>query len=303
MFDDEGYPYDPAGRYAEHLQPDCVPLRALLDARCGVLLGEAGIGKSDALGELETLLRDRGSAVLKDNLGEYGDTAGLAADLFDTQAFRDWQQGAHELHVVLDSLDEGIAGVKNIVGLMQRRLRHLPFDRLHLYISCRTTAWPETLTNHLTEVFGDNAVSMYQLVPLTEADVRLGARTAELDDERFVTEVNDHDAQALACNPLRLRLLLNVFATTGFPNSNLELLERGLLALCEPTQAERDRGHAPLYTAAQLLAVASRVAALANVADVSRESISTPASSCRWTASARSTQAHSRRGRYGLPSS
>lgn len=264
LFDDGGYPEDPAGQYANILQPHCIPLHGILDARCGILLGEAGIGKSDAMQELEGVLHARGAAILKLDLGEYGDTGELSANLFDSPMFREWQNGGHQLHVVLDSLDEGIAGVKNIVGLLQRRVRQLPFDRLHLYISCRTTAWPETLTEHLIESFADErAVAVHQLVPLLRSDVVLAARAACLDADRFLAEVYDHDAQALACNPLTLRLLLNVFQSTGFPPSNLELLQRGLLALCETTQAQRDHGNAAPFTAAQLLAVASRVAALA----------------------------------------
>jgi hypothetical protein len=129
------------------VQPDCVALESVLADRRAVLLGEAGIRKSDGIDQLEATLKARGRGpLISVNLGEYSDTADLDADLFGSQTFQDWQQGGGELDLLLDSLDEGLAGVRNIVGLLQRRLRNLPFDRLHLYISCRTTAWPETLT-------------------------------------------------------------------------------------------------------------------------------------------------------------
>lgn len=264
LFDSDGYPENPSGRYGNVVQPHCIPLPRILDAHCGILLGEAGIGKSDAMREIEEeILLTRGEAILKVDLGEYGDIRDLAADLFESQVLREWQEGGHELNIVLDSLDEGIAGIKNIVGLLQRRLRNLPFERLHLYISCRTTAWPETLTKHLVESFGnEQAVALYQMVPLLKSDVVLAAR-ATVDADRFLAEVHEHNAHALACNPLTLQLLLNVFRSTGFPASNLELLERGLLVLCETTQAQRDHGNAAFFTAPQLLAVASRAAALA----------------------------------------
>ncbi len=86
---------------------------------------------------------------MRGNLGEYSDTADLDADLFGSQTFQNWKEGSSELDLLLDSLDEGIAGIRNIVGLLQRRLRNVPFDRLHIYISCRATPWPETLTTHL----------------------------------------------------------------------------------------------------------------------------------------------------------
>lgn len=263
-FDDRGYPEEPGGRYAAAVQPDCVTLDSVLAARCGVLLGEAGIGKSDAIDQLEATLKGAGrGAVIRVNLGEYSDTADLDGDLFASRVFLDWKQGNGDLDLLLDSLDEGLAGVRNIVGLLQRRLRNLPFDRLHIYISCRTTAWPETLTSHLVESFGgEDKVKHYQLVPLLRNDISLGARAAAVDPDAFLSQVDVHNAQALACNPLTLRLLLNVFTSTGFPGSGRELLERGLLALCEPTQSRRDRQTATPYTAAQLLAVASRIAAL-----------------------------------------
>lgn len=263
-FDDRGYPEEPGGRYAALVQPDCVTLESVLADRCGVLLGEAGIGKSDAIDQLETILKAHGrGALMRVNLGEYSNTADLAEDIFGSQAFQDWKQGNGELDLLLDSLDEGLAGVRNIVGLLQRRLRNLPFGRLHAYVSCRTTAWPETLTTHLIESFGgEDNVRHYQLVPLLRNDIVVAARSVSVDPDSFLTQVDAHNAQALACNPLTLRLLLNVFTSTGFPTSSLELLERGLLALCEPAQARRDRQTAPSYTASQLLAVASRIAAL-----------------------------------------
>ena len=263
-FDERGYPEEPGGRYAAVIQPHCVPMESVLTDRCGVLLGEAGIGKSDVIDQLEALLRAQGrGAVMRVSLGEYSGTADLDADLFGSQAFQDWKQGGGELDLLLDSLDEGLAGVRNIVGLLQRRLRSIPSERLHLYISCRPTAWPETLTQHLVESFGgEDNVRHYQVVPLARNDITLAARAAAIDPDAFLNRIDMHSAQALACNPLTLRLLLNVFASTGFPTSSRELLERGLLALCEPSRSRRDRQTATAYTSPQLLAVASRTAAL-----------------------------------------
>jgi hypothetical protein len=99
-------------------------------------------------------------------------------------------------------------------------------------------------------------------VPLLRTDVALAARAASVDAEAFLAQVDGRNAQALACNSLTLRLLLNVFSSTGFPTSSLQLLERGLLARCEPAQSRRDHRTATPYTASQLLAVASRVGAL-----------------------------------------
>jgi hypothetical protein len=265
-FDDEGYPEDPGGRYGNVVQPDCVRLERILDARCGILLGEAGIGKSEAMDQLEARVRGRGETLIALDLGLYAEPRDLAADLFDTSTFQDWHAGGGPIWIFLDSLDEGIAGIKNIVGLLQRRLRSLPFDRLRLYISCRTTAWPETLTKHLADSFGSaETVAIFQLVPLLRADVALAAGLSGLNADAFLADVHQHDAQALACNPLTLQLLLNIFEAGGFPASNLELLERGLLALCETTRAQRDHGNAVPFSAAQLLAVASRLAAISIV--------------------------------------
>jgi hypothetical protein len=63
-FDDRGYPEEPGGRYAAVVQPDSVPMESVLADRCGVLLGEAGIGKSDAIDQLEATLKARGRGSL-----------------------------------------------------------------------------------------------------------------------------------------------------------------------------------------------------------------------------------------------
>jgi len=162
-----------------------------------VLLGEAGIGKSDAFEELyERVRRQRDVTVTRFDLGEYGDTSDLARDVFDSAAFEEWRKNGGELVVFVDSLDEAIAGVRNVVGLLQQRLRDLPFDRLRLYISCRTAAWPETLTGHLTGAFGENAVALYQLVPLLRRHVDMAALQLGVDAERFLAEVDIHDEGA-----------------------------------------------------------------------------------------------------------
>ncbi len=260
-FETDGYPHDPAGPWAAAFQPDCIALEAILDERYAVLLGETGIGKSDAMGELCGRASSRG-AVLELDLGEYSEASQLSEDLFNSSVFRQWTHGDGLLFLLLDSLDEAMVGVRNIVGLLQRKLADLPFDRLHVYLSCRTTAWPETLTNHLVECYGDEqAVGVYHLVPLSRSAIALAATSVGIDAERFLREVADHNAQALASNPLTLRLLLNLFES-GLPASSTELMERGLLALCEPPDVRKDHGTAEPYHAAQLLAVASRLAAL-----------------------------------------
>jgi hypothetical protein len=150
---DDGYPADPAERYVRMLQPHCVPLTRLLDYRCSVLLGEAGAGKSDTFEHLYELAGTRAGIVVgRFNLGEYADTSELARDIFECPDVARWRQTSGELVLFLDSLDEAIAGVRNVVGLLQRRIRELPVERLRLYISCRTAAWPETLTDHLRGV-------------------------------------------------------------------------------------------------------------------------------------------------------
>jgi hypothetical protein len=180
-FDERGYPEEPGGRYSAVVQPDCVALEAVLAERCAVLLGEAGLGKSDAIDQLEAALNaERRGAIIRISLGEYSTTVELSADLFGSQTFRDWRNGESELDLLLDSLDEGLAGIGNIVGLLQRELRRIPFNRLHLYISCRTTAWPESLTAHLDDSFGGpDAVRHYQIVPLLRS-----ARCARVEHRR-----------------------------------------------------------------------------------------------------------------------
>lgn len=94
---DGGYPEDPSGRYGPVLQPDCVRLERILDAQCGILLGEAGIGKSEAMDQLGALVRGAGDRLVKLDLGMYADAQDLATDLFDTRIFQDWCAGGDPL--------------------------------------------------------------------------------------------------------------------------------------------------------------------------------------------------------------
>ena len=93
-----GYLADPETSFGKTVSPSTIPVDAAFSARCVVLLGEPGIGKSDVLAERNRRLDldamfvdlrwDDSSVVLRDD------------------RVRAWQRGERQLHLVVDSVDE-----------------------------------------------------------------------------------------------------------------------------------------------------------------------------------------------------
>lgn len=262
----DGYIMDHRGEDAALLNPDVIAATDVGDRPVVVVLGEAGIGKSDVLSTLRAAARadDGPHGVLSTDLGLYANVDDLNREVFESDQWKGWIAGDERLTLVLDSLDEAMTGIKNVVGLFQRKLNAIPFDRLRVIISCRTSAWPETLTDHLTQRFGKKeAVAIYEVVPLSRSDVALAATTRGVNADRFLVEVAELGVQPLASNPASLWLLLSLFAQGGaLPRSRVELYERGLSCLAESPRDRRERGNDAGYSPQQLLEVASRIAAM-----------------------------------------
>src|SRR5262245_4819830 len=102
---DEGFLYDPDAEFGNHVNRKVVPFSKLHGAKCLVLLGEPGMGKSTAVGqEVAALLLDleqSKNAVLAVNLGDYGDESRLIHDIFNSDKVSEWNSGSHVLHLFL----------------------------------------------------------------------------------------------------------------------------------------------------------------------------------------------------------
>ncbi|NJR62559.1 MAG: hypothetical protein HC769_29425 [Cyanobacteria bacterium CRU_2_1] len=272
---DGGYLCDPDAEWGKVYNPDLVTFETISHLPCLALLGEPGIGKTQAL-EAERSeivnkikIQEQGDQVLSLDLRSYGSEDRLVRNLFDSPKFKAWQAGIHQLHIFLDSFDECLLRVDTLATLLVdefKRYRNVA-HRLCLRIACRTAVWQPVLEEGLKEIWGENFVGVYELVPLRRADVIEAARAENFSPDDFLKEVGQKDIVPLAIKPVTLGFLLNTYRRHGGqfpPNQRLhELYLEGCKLLCEEINESRRgsnrRGNLDID---QRLIVAARIAAI-----------------------------------------
>jgi predicted NACHT family NTPase len=265
---DGGYLSDPAGEWTRYYNPDLVPFDSIPAVRCLGLLGEPGIGKSFALraqrAAIEAKIKEQGGDTIWMDLHEYGTEDRLVRDLFESPTYTAWATGIHSLHVFLDSLDECLMRVGTVAAVLASKLRNCPQNRLYLRIACRTADWPNSLEKALTELWGEQAVKVYELAPLRRVDVIEAAKAKGLNPDAFMEALDRAGAVPLAIKPITLQFLLNSFSRSGqLPSKKSDLYVEGCQRLCEETNEERREAKlVGNLSAKQRLAIAGRIAAV-----------------------------------------
>jgi hypothetical protein len=246
---DSGYLSDPEAGWGHH-NPDLVGSEAIADIPCLALLGEPGIGKSQAMEDLKKYTKkaiDGSHKILELNLHSYSSEDRLIRNLFESTTFTDWRNGAHRLYIFLDSLDEGLLRIETLATLLVEEFGKEEYndnrDRLYLRIACRTAVFPQILEKGLEQLWGQNFLEVYELAPLRRVDVMLSANANGLDANAFLEEVERKGVVAFAIKPITLEFLLNVYQRNNGqfpPNQGLvELYLDGCRSLCEETNASR----------------------------------------------------------------
>ncbi len=266
-FGDGGFVVDPGDRVGHFLQPDLLPFENIAEVPCLVLIGERGIGKTFVL---EDLVRERraalaalGGHVHRDDLGAYNTDTGICDGVFGCEEVKEWAGSDYVLEMFLDSLDECIVEMSSVAKLLIARLRGCDRTRLRLRVVCRTAVWRDILflKQDLTELWGDDRVSVYELVPLRRKDVVLAAEQRVANPDGFMREVIEKDAVPFAFKPITLEMLLDEYGATGrIPGSQVKLYKRACLRLCAARGGRRQEEGDLTYE--QQLAVAERIAAL-----------------------------------------
>jgi predicted NACHT family NTPase len=265
---DGGYMVDPDSEWGRIYNPDVVPFESIAGVPCLVLLGEPGIGKTVAMrGEYEAIkvkAQDQGDDTSWLDLRSFGSEDRLVRNLFESTTFIRWIEGEHRLHLFLDSLDECLLRIDTVATLLADELKKYPVERLCLRIACRTADWPNVLERALRELWGEEAVQVFELAPLRRVDVREAAKANGLDPDAFRNEVERKEVVPLAIKPVTLRFLLNLYQKHGsFPHTQAELYFHGCRLLCEEISESRiAAGLRGELTAEQRMAVAARVAAI-----------------------------------------
>jgi predicted NACHT family NTPase len=245
------------------------PFKEISHISCLALLGEPGIGKSNAIRDAYEARRielgpHAEERIFSFDLSPFGDENRLIRSLFEIDKFKAWRDGSYPLDLYLDSLDEGLLRIDTLALLLVDELKKYPISRLNLRIACRTAEWPPFLEQKLKQLWGEENFKAYELAPLRAEDIGNAALSEGLDATAFLSEIYSKEASPLAAKPVTLRLLLNLYKKElHLPQTQAELYERGCVSLCqEPSDTRKAAKAVGELTATQRLRLAGRIAAI-----------------------------------------
>jgi len=265
---DDGYLTDPDSEWGRTINPDVAPFESIAKFQCLVLLGEPGIGKTYAIKTeykaIDEKVKKEGNQTYSLDLRPYSNEERLVKALFEKPTFISWLEGKYNLHIFLDSFDECLLRIDTLSAILSEELKQYPVERLFLRIACRTADWPSGLEKELIQLYGEESVGIYELVPLRKIDVIEAVRTRNIDHDTFLEEVKRKEAVPLAIKPITLDFLLNVYQKKGkLFSTQVALYLEGCRVLCEePNVGRRGARLTGTLTAEQRMTVASRLAAI-----------------------------------------
>jgi hypothetical protein len=221
---------DTDGRYEQYANPKLRPIGDFFSQRCCVLLGDAGIGKSEVLTkEYSRVLSGSRSPrnVIFRSLREFGSDA-TAKEFLASPEIAAWVvNGTEELFLFLDSLDEALLKVDTWSSLLGNALASWPLDRLWFRITCRPAFWPASLSMSMRRGFGDG-VSEANLAPLRQCDIESAATEHKIVPDLLLQELHRANAATFAARPLTLKMIFGIFAKDNkLPKTHAEMYELG----------------------------------------------------------------------------
>lgn len=100
------------------------------------------------------MLREHGHTALRVDLRAYQTKIRLQQTVFDSSVYQSCIHGSHQLHLFIDSLDEGLLRFGTLAAHRTDEFRKSPVDRLFVRIACRTAEWRESSETNLRELWG-----------------------------------------------------------------------------------------------------------------------------------------------------
>jgi len=251
-----------------------VSLDDLESVPCVVVLGEPGMGKSDALrNEKQRIDQSESDEVVRAKLvplEEFSDGSDLRARIFNCDEWHGCAEGDGVFHLLLDSLDEVKLEVETACSIITEGLKGADVGRLRLRMCCRTADWPDYFESDLRNSWPDldhEGLLVCRLLPLRRRDITQALGQEKLQADAFMAQVKDKALQPFAARPITLLALIDEFKKNGdLPKSKWEIYEKLCLRLCDdPNRRYKDRPKLKETTtvpAKRRLDVASAVAAV-----------------------------------------
>lgn len=235
-------------------------------------LGEPGMGKSEEFRGLQKSAgsdASTGKRVLSVDLERYRDKQFLVDNILNAAEYQTWLRDDSRLYVFFDNLERLSLAPHLFAEDLLECLQNSPVERLFVRFACRTFDWPSTLESKLEALFLGHveqsiSVRVFELAPLTRADVQDAAKAEGIDEAKFLGDVERADIVALAIKPVTLRFLINKYKNkSSLPSSMSDLYREGCMLLCEEPNPElHEARKAGKFPAKYRFAAACRVAAV-----------------------------------------
>lgn len=269
--DQKGYLIDPESELSPNSHLIVNPMKR--KEKCIIFLGEPGIGKTVAMEKYQKTLiknlKESSDEVLFVNLQHIGYETSFKSEIFENRVFKRWQNGSHNLYLLLDSFDECYLRASVIARLLTDYLQHYPCGRLYLRIACRTGYWPGGLQMKLNELYRMDDVQLFELVPIRRKDVEIAVNSTieKLDGKSpsdFIDKIEKLEVVPFAVRPITLQALINHYNRHGtLPTTKVNIYHSNCLRMCKEIDPLRQKESlACEYSPEQRYIVACRNAAL-----------------------------------------
>ncbi|MEM9264763.1 MAG: TniB family NTP-binding protein [Cyanobacteria bacterium P01_F01_bin.13] len=240
LTDNRGYLIDPTSEWSKYAPTKLVEIEKLADIPCLVLLGEPGIGKTKTIERyVAHKAKDKPEQLLHLNLNSHGSEDRLIRKLFESPKFQSWIRGNQNLEIVLDSLDDCLLRISNVMALLIDEFSQYKenANRLFLRIACRTAVWQPEFESELRGIWGQDSVKVYELAPLHQAAVKYaGQRQGIENPDAFLQAIWDKQLVSLARKPITLNVLLGKYLKDGSffkENTLFSIYFEGCQILCD----------------------------------------------------------------------